>query len=72
MSHKAGFINIIGSPNVGKSTLMNEILGEKLSIITSKKQTTRHRILGIISEENYQMVFSNSLNSFFIPIPSSE
>ena len=60
MSHKAGFINIIGSPNVGKSTLMNKILGEKLSIITSKKQTTRHRIMGIISEDEYQMVFSDT------------
>ena len=60
MSHKAGFINIIGSPNVGKSTLMNQILGEKLSIITSKKQTTRHRIMGIISEDEYQMVFSDT------------
>ena len=60
MSHKAGFVNIIGSPNVGKSTLMNQILGEKLSIITSKKQTTRHRIMGIISEDEYQMVFSDT------------
>ena len=60
MSHKAGFINIIGSPNVGKSTLMNQILGEKLSIVTSKKQTTRHRIMGIISEDEYQMVFSDT------------
>ena len=60
MSHKAGFINIIGSPNVGKSTLMNQLLGEKLSIITSKKQTTRHRIMGIISEDEYQMVFSDT------------
>ena len=60
MSHKAGFINIVGSPNVGKSTLMNQILGEKLSIITSKKQTTRHRIMGIISEDEYQMVFSDT------------
>ena len=60
MSHKAGFINIIGSPNVGKSTLMNQILGEKLSIITSKKQTTRHRIMGILSEDEYQMVFSDT------------
>ncbi len=60
MSHKAGFINIIGSPNVGKSTLMNQILGEKLSIITSKKQTTRHRIMGIISEDEWQMVFSDT------------
>ncbi len=58
--HKAGFINIIGSPNVGKSTLMNEIVGERLSIITSKAQTTRHRIFGIVNEEDYQMVFSDT------------
>ncbi len=60
MKHKAGFVNIIGNPNVGKSTLMNAILGEKLSIITNKAQTTRHRILGILSDENYQMVFSDT------------
>jgi GTP-binding protein Era len=48
MSHKAGFVNIIGNPNVGKSTLMNAFVGERLSIITSKAQTTRHRILGIV------------------------
>ena len=60
MTHKAGFVNIIGKPNVGKSTLMNELVGEKLSIITSKKQTTRHRILGIVNEEDYQIVFSDT------------
>ncbi len=58
--HKAGFVNIIGNPNVGKSTLMNALLGEKLSIITPKAQTTRHRILGIANEENYQVVFSDT------------
>jgi GTP-binding protein Era len=60
MSHKAGFVNIIGKPNVGKSTLMNELVGEKLSIITSKKQTTRHRILGIVNEDDYQIIFSDT------------
>ena len=60
MSHKAGFVNIIGSPNVGKSTLMNALIGEKLSIVTSKAQTTRHRILGIVNEEDYQIVFSDT------------
>ncbi|MCL4123412.1 UNVERIFIED_CONTAM: hypothetical protein GTU68_035730 [Idotea baltica] len=60
MIHKAGFVNIIGNPNVGKSTLMNALVGEKLSIITSKAQTTRHRILGIVNEENYQVVFSDT------------
>jgi GTP-binding protein Era len=60
MTHKAGFVSIIGKPNVGKSTLMNELVGEKLSIITSKAQTTRHRIQGIISGENYQVVFSDT------------
>ncbi len=60
MTHKAGFVNIIGNPNVGKSTLMNTLVGEKLSIITSKAQTTRHRILGIVNEENYQIVFSDT------------
>lgn len=60
MVHKAGFVNIIGNPNVGKSTLMNRLVGEKLSIITSKAQTTRHRILGIVNEENYQIVFSDT------------
>ncbi|UTW67427.1 GTPase Era [bacterium SCSIO 12643] len=57
--HKAGFINMIGSPNVGKSTLANQLVGDKLSIITSKAQTTRHRILGMVNEENYQMIFSD-------------
>lgn len=60
MGHKAGFVNIIGKPNVGKSTLMNELVGEKLSIITSKKQTTRHRILGIVNEDEYQIIFSDT------------
>ncbi len=58
--HKAGFVNIIGNPNVGKSTLMNQLVGERLSIITSKAQTTRHRILGIVSEDDYQIVFSDT------------
>ena len=60
MNHKAGFVNIIGKPNVGKSTLMNELVGEKLSIITPKKQTTRHRILGIVNEDDYQIIFSDT------------
>lgn len=60
MSHKSGFVNIVGSPNVGKSTLMNKLVGEKLSIVTSKAQTTRHRILGIVNDENYQVVFSDT------------
>lgn len=60
MSHKSGFVNIIGSPNVGKSTLMNRLVGEKLSIITSKAQTTRHRILGIVNTNEYQVVFSDT------------
>jgi len=58
--HKAGFVNIIGKPNVGKSTLMNSLIGESLSIITPKAQTTRHRILGILNDENYQIVFSDT------------
>lgn len=58
--HKAGFVNIIGSPNVGKSTLMNALVGERLSIITSKAQTTRHRILGIVNGEEYQVIFSDT------------
>ncbi len=60
MIHKAGFVNIIGNPNVGKSTLMNALVGEKLSIITSKAQTTRHRILGIVNDEDYQIIFSDT------------
>ena len=58
--HKAGYINIIGNPNVGKSSLMNALVGERLSIITSKAQTTRHRILGIVNEEDYQLIFSDT------------
>jgi len=58
--HKSGFVNIIGNPNVGKSTLMNAFVGERLSIITSKAQTTRHRILGIINSENFQMIISDT------------
>lgn len=58
--HKAGFVNIIGNPNVGKSTLMNALVGERLSIITSKAQTTRHRILGIVNGEDFQIVFSDT------------
>lgn len=58
--HKAGYVNILGKPNAGKSTLMNALLGEKLSIITPKAQTTRHRILGIANEEHYQIVFSDT------------
>ena len=60
MQHKAGFVNIIGNPNVGKSTLMNALMGEKISIITHKAQTTRHRILGILNEDDYQIVFSDT------------
>ena len=60
MAHKAGFVSIIGKPNVGKSTLMNALVGEKLSIITPKAQTTRHRILGIVNEEEFQIVFSDT------------
>ncbi|OYQ44408.1 GTPase Era [Flavobacterium cyanobacteriorum] len=60
MVHKAGFVNIIGNPNVGKSTLMNAFVGERLSIITSKAQTTRHRILGIVNGEDFQIVFSDT------------
>jgi len=59
-THKAGFVNIIGNPNVGKSTLMNAFVGEKLSIITSKAQTTRHRILGIVNGEDFQMIISDT------------
>ncbi len=60
MSHKAGFVNIIGNPNVGKSTLMNALVGEKLSIITSKAQTTRHRIMGIVNGDDFQIVYSDT------------
>jgi GTP-binding protein Era len=60
MTHKAGFVAIIGKPNVGKSTLMNQLVGERISIITSKAQTTRHRIMGIISGDDFQMVYSDT------------
>ena len=58
--HKAGFVNIVGNPNVGKSTLMNDLVGERLSIITSKAQTTRHRIMGIVNTPQYQIVYSDT------------
>lgn len=58
--HKSGFVNIVGNPNVGKSTLMNDLVGERISIITSKAQTTRHRILGIVNRPEYQIVFSDT------------
>ncbi len=60
MTHKAGFVNIIGNPNVGKSTLMNALVGEKLSIITAKAQTTRHRIMGIVNDPDYQIIYSDT------------
>jgi GTP-binding protein Era len=60
MEHKAGFVNIIGNPNVGKSTLMNAFVGERLSIITSKAQTTRHRILGIVNGDDFQVILSDT------------
>jgi GTP-binding protein Era len=60
MSHKAGFVSIIGKPNAGKSTLMNALVGEKMSMITPKAQTTRHRILGIVNDQDYQIVFSDT------------
>ena len=60
MSHKSGFVNIIGNPNVGKSTLMNALVGEKISIITKKAQTTRHRIMGIVNGEDFQIVYSDT------------
>ena len=60
MAHRAGFVSIIGKPNAGKSTLMNALVGEKMSIITPQAQTTRHRILGIVNEEDYQIVFSDT------------
>ena len=60
MSHRAGYVNIIGNPNVGKSTLLNALLGEQLSITTPKAQTTRHRIFGMLNGEDYQIVFSDT------------
>jgi GTP-binding protein Era len=59
-THKSGFVNIVGNPNVGKSTLMNALVGEKISIITSKAQTTRHRILGIVNGEDFQIIYSDT------------
>ena len=58
--HRSGFVNIVGNPNVGKSTLMNLLVGERLSIITSKAQTTRHRIMGIVNGEDFQIVYSDT------------
>ena len=58
--HRAGFVNIVGNPNVGKSTLSNLLVGERLSIITNKSQTTRHRIMGIVNGDDYQIVFSDT------------
>ena len=60
MQHRAGFVNIVGNPNVGKSTLMNALVGERISIITSKAQTTRHRIMGIVNGEDFQIVYSDT------------
>ena len=60
MKHKAGFVNIVGNPNVGKSTLMNKLLGERISIATFKAQTTRHRIMGIYNTDDIQIVFSDT------------
>ena len=67
MAHKAGFVNIVGRPNVGKSTLSNALVGEKLSIITSKAQTTRHRILGFVNEDDLQIVFSDTPGIVYDP-----
>ena len=59
-NHKAGFVSIVGKPNVGKSTLINRLVGERLAIVTSKAQTTRHRILGILNQDDYQVIFSDT------------
>ena len=59
-NHRSGFVNIVGNPNVGKSTLMNRLVGEKISIITEKSQTTRHRIIGIVNTPEYQVVYSDT------------
>ncbi|MFI5172873.1 MAG: GTPase, partial [Chitinophagales bacterium] len=67
MTFKAGFVNIIGKPNVGKSTLLNVMVGEKLSIISHKAQTTRRRVLGIVSDEDYQIVFSDTPGIIDLP-----
>ena len=66
--HKSGFVNILGRPNAGKSTLLNALLGERIVIVTSKPQTTRHRILGILNGDDYQIVFSDTPG--FIADPS--
>ena len=58
--HRSGFVNIVGNPNVGKSTLMNDLVGERVSIITAKAQTTRHRIMGIVNTDDYQIVDDES------------
>ncbi len=60
MNHRSGFVNILGNPNVGKSTIMNALVGEKLSIITPKVQTTRHRIMGIVNGDDFQIVYSDT------------
>src|SRR6187549_3376640 len=60
MTHQSGFVSIVGKPNVGKSTLMNKLVGENLSIITSKAQTTRHRIMGILNGDDFQIVYSDT------------
>ncbi len=60
MKHRSGFVNILGNPNVGKSTMMNRLVGQKLSIITSKAQTTRHRIKGIVNGDDFQIVYSDT------------
>ena len=65
--HKAGFINIVGKPNVGKSTLLNQLIGEKLAIVTSKPQTTRHRMLAIYNDEEHQLIFSDTPGVIFEP-----
>lgn len=64
MKHKAGFVNIIGKPNAGKSTLMNKLVGERLAIVTKKAQTTRHRIMGIVNNENHQIIYSDTPGIF--------
>ena len=64
MAHKSGFVNIVGSPNVGKSTLMNRLVGERISIVTSKAQTTRHRIIGIVNEDDLQQIRQGSKGHF--------
>ena len=67
MTHKSGFVNIMGEPNVGKSTLLNALIGEKLCIITNKPQTTRHRIIAILNDDAYQVVFSDTPGIIYEP-----